>query len=196
MNVEQGAAGTHGYREIAKRMMPLARHEDVVVSEVETDVLVYDRRRHRAHALNRSAALVWRHCDGQTSVGELTNVLKRELEPSADEAVVWLALSQLGKADLLQDGASPAGAPVSFSRSRRELLRRAGVGLVAGALVLPSVQSIVAPTALAAGSCGGLGEDCSGNKHDFCCPGFKCKPTSSKKARCTPHDSSGRHGSR
>jgi len=177
LNVDQRVAGAHDQGDNPTQALPLARQDDVVVSKVEDDLLVYDRRRHRAHALNRSAALVWQHCDGQRTVGDLASLLRRELEPSADESVVWLALTQLGRAHLLHSPVTAPGAVASYSR--RELLRRAGVSLVAGAFLLPVVESIVAPTAAAAATpCIAKGDPCGtdkdNKKYARCCHGLKC----------------------
>jgi len=54
---------------------PLARQDRLVVQELSEEVLVYDLDRHRAHCLNRTAALIWRHCDGSTSVAEMARRL-------------------------------------------------------------------------------------------------------------------------
>ena len=45
--------------------------EERLVHHVERlagETLVYDLRRHRAHCLNPAATLVWRCCDGRTTV--------------------------------------------------------------------------------------------------------------------------------
>ncbi len=132
-------------------MKPYARKEGLVVKELPDELLVYDLERHRAHCLNPTAALVWKHSDGQTSVEEIATLLHAELEAPADERLVWLALERLDKSHLLQERLSP---PPELARcSRRQLVRK--LGLVGGLTVLlPLVTSIVAPTpAEAAASC-------------------------------------------
>jgi hypothetical protein len=131
-------------------MKPRARSDELIVSEVEDEVLVYDLKRDRAHCLNRTSAFVWRHCDGEATVAELTALLRRELEAPVDERAVWLALDQLGRANLLRERlASPAHAT---DISRRAFVRKAGVSLVGGAILLPAVTSIRAPVAAQAGT--------------------------------------------
>jgi hypothetical protein len=154
----------------------------MVISEVETDLLIYDRRRHRAHCLNQTAAFVWRHCDGQTTVEQLSALLRDELEAAADDQTVWLALTQLDKARLLQ---SPVSAPDEVAAfSRRELLRRAGLA-AAGVALVPVVSSIVAPTAYAVVSCIGEGSACEkGSGATPCCPPFKCRRKKGKQRIC------------
>jgi hypothetical protein len=127
-------------------------------------VLVYDLERHKAHCLNRTAALVWKYCDGQTAVTEMGHLLEREVHAPVPEAVVWLALQQLGKARLL---AEQIHAPQGGDKvSRREVMRRLGWG---AAVALPLVTSIVAPTAVEAASCLSTGSPCTTSAQ--CCSG-------------------------
>jgi len=49
---------------MAGEPLPQARSEDLVIQDIGDEVLVYDLTRHKAHCLNRTAALVWRKCDG------------------------------------------------------------------------------------------------------------------------------------
>ena len=127
-------------------MMPQARQTKLIVQEVGDELVVYDQERHRAHRLNRAAAMVWHHCDGRTSVPDLSARLEGELRLTDNddtEAVLWLALGQLEKARLLE--APLEGVTDEARRSRREVVQR--LGLVAGlTLLLPTVASIVAPT--------------------------------------------------
>lgn len=128
-------------------MKPLRRKQGLVVKELAEEVLVYDLERHRAHCLNSTAALVFKQCDGDTTVRNIAGVLRNELQAPADEKWVYLALHRLEKAHLLENHEG-----VSWPRySRRDLIRRAGL---AGAALLPLVSSLVAPTpAEAAATC-------------------------------------------
>jgi hypothetical protein len=119
---------------------PEARKEGLIVHPLSEEVLVYDLDRHKAHSLNKTAALVWNRCDGKTSVADLAQCLGDKLKAPVDEDVVWLALNQLRKARLLQEQTSTAQKP---GLSRRELIKRIGVG---GAMALPLITSIIAPT--------------------------------------------------
>ena len=110
-------------------MLPRAREDRLVVQELPDEVLVYDLNRHKAHCLNRTAALVWGHCDGQTTVADMATLLRKELKHPVDEAVVWLALDRLGRAHLLRERVRP---PAGARRlSRREVMRKLAL---AGAL--------------------------------------------------------------
>lgn len=132
-------------------MRPTARQEDILTSELEDELIVYDMQNHKAHNLNRAAAAVWRLCDGRRTVADIAAALRRRSNlPAADEDFVWLALRRLGRARLLLD--APARTPRPASASRRRLLRRLGAA-GAGALVLPLVTSVVVPTPVMALSC-------------------------------------------
>jgi hypothetical protein len=147
-------------------MLARRREEGLVVREVDGETLVYDRRSHKAHCLNRAAALVWSHCDGATSVADLAQLLHQQLQMPADEAVVRLALDRLARAHLL---AEPVEGIATERFSRRDLARKLGIATV----MVPLIMSIQAPTAAAAGSgpCAG-GPPCSGKT---CAFGLKCK---------------------
>ena len=125
---------------------PEARKEGLIVHPLSEEVLVYDSDRHKAHCLNKTAALVWNRCDGKTSVAELAQGLGDEIKAPVDQDVIWLALDQLAKARLLHEDTPAARKP---GLSRRELMKRIGVG---GAMALPLITSIIAPTVAQAGT--------------------------------------------
>jgi hypothetical protein len=130
--------------------MPRARQDELVVEELPDETLVYDLKRHKARCLNRTAAMVWRRCDGRSSVAEVAALLEEQLATPTDEAVVWMALDRLGRAQLLSE---PVTLPADRAQySRREVLRT--MRRVAGiSLLLPVIESIVAPRAAAQASC-------------------------------------------
>lgn len=134
---------------------PLARNEGLLSEELDDELLVYDRERHTACRLNRTAALVWRHADGERSVAELVEVLRGEIE-LADEDLVLVTLDRLQEHGLIESGFS-ARDPGEARMSRRRFIRRVGV-VGAAALALPVVQSVVAPSAAAAQSLCSCGE--------------------------------------
>lgn len=158
----------------------LARHHELVVQELPDELMVYDLKRHKAHCLNKTAALVWHHCDGQTNVAQLTELLKQEVGSAVDEDVVWYALEKLSKADLLE---GKMNLPVKDGLTRRRMMRRLGT-----MIVLPAVVSLVAPTALAqssvvtlakkipCGQCNNQGNP-AGCTNDTCCTGNCGGPT-------------------
>jgi coenzyme PQQ synthesis protein D (PqqD) len=144
-----------------------ARTEGLIVRELETEVLVYDLECHKAHCLNKTAAAVWRHCDGETPAAEIGFRLAKEFGEPVAEDVVWLALDQLSGLKLLT---APVVRPDGLSRT--QLVRRAG--LVAAAVALPTAVSLLAPTAAEAVTCGHTGGACTGSGQGTCCNGCVC----------------------
>lgn len=131
-----------------------ARREGLVTRELENETLVYDLTRNRAHCLNETAALVWKNCDGHTTLPQMTEFLGKELDVSVDERLVLFALDKLGKAHLLEERITLP--PEGGRMSRREAVRRLGMGAALAAL--PVVMSIVAPTAVSAATCTAVGQ--------------------------------------
>jgi hypothetical protein len=144
--------------------LPQARNDSLLVHDLANETLVYDLKRHRAHSLNRSAALVWRHCDGRTTTAEMAALLERELNLPADEELVLFALKRLQRARLLGEPAVPF--TDTANPSRRALVRRLGL---AGSLVVlvPLIESLSAPPASAQGSCLPAGSSCTADSQ--CC---------------------------
>lgn len=126
---------------------PLARQEKLVIQEMPDEVLVYDLKQNKAHCLNKAAAFVWNQCDGQTSVAELAHLMVEEFKTPFDETLVWRAIDQLNKADLLEVKVERPKEVVL--QSRRRMLGRLGS---AALLSVPVVMSITLPVAAAAAS--------------------------------------------
>ncbi|HWE61697.1 MAG TPA: PqqD family protein [Chloroflexota bacterium] len=145
----------HSPPEDLQELCPRARVDEVLVTVLDEEVLVYDLTRHKAHALNPPAGLVWQRCDGQTTVRELAALRVTPDRPPLGQAVVWLALRQLAEAHLLDAVTPLPGHAPKYTRL--QLLR---AGLVSSAVGLPVVATILAPTPAHAQSCGGLGEPC------------------------------------
>ncbi len=127
-------------------MLPLARRDKLIVRDLPDETLVYETARHQAHCLNPVAGLVWRNCDGNTSVPELAAIVEQKFQAPASEEVVRLALDQLGKAGLLERGFTlPSDEQMT---SRRNMLAKLGLALS----LAPAVMSVTAPAAQAAAS--------------------------------------------
>jgi hypothetical protein len=128
---------------------PHAHTDQLLVEELADELLVYDQRDDTAHRLNRTAAVVWRNCDGTRDVAELAAVLADELGEVADEDLVTITLDDLADRGLVSG--APIRAAEARRNSRRKFIRRVGT-VGAAALVLPVVRSIVAPEPAAAQS--------------------------------------------
>jgi len=148
-------------------MLPRACRDHLIVQELAGETLVYDLDHHKAHCLNQAAALVWRHCDGKTTVAGIASILCRQHGLAADEKLVWQALHELGRARLVQAN-KPAAGRVAISR--RQMARRLALAVIAA----PLVTTILAPSTAMAASCGGKNAPC-GPGLPPCCPAFTCK---------------------
>lgn len=133
------------------------------------ETIIYDERRSHAHRLNRTAGLVWSHCNGERTVGDLVEVLQKSTDALVTEDMIWLALNRLEKERLL-DGALVR--PEETVRiTRRDVLRKAA--LVGGmSLLIPVVQSMVAPTPAMAMSIGCAKRGQTHSPTRPCCPGL------------------------
>jgi hypothetical protein len=163
---------------------PQARREGLVIEESEDELLVYDLERHKAHCLERTAALIWQQCDGQSTLPTIIKRLQEQHRLVIDEDVIWITLRRLDRARLLQERVkAPAG--LAQRASRRDMMRK--VAVIGGLAVF----SILAPTAAEAASrnvsCvhvfkNGLPEN------GQCCNGHKgiCHITSDHNGVCGP----------
>jgi hypothetical protein len=153
---------------------PKARDQDLIVAEVDDELVVYDKSRDRAHHLNPVASLVWTHCDGRTSIPELTALIQARFGASLDESATWLALRQLDRARLLT---GPLAVPDRYrGLTRRDALKgvaSAGAVAVGAAAAVSLVTSLNAPKAYAAASCAMATQSCAILP---CCAGLTCLP--------------------
>jgi hypothetical protein len=126
-------------------MQPTARKEHLLIQEVGNELVIYDQERHHAHRLNPTAALVWRHSDGQRTIADLAQLLEASTEAHKGEAAVWAALDSLEQVHLMEE------ATESAKLTRREMVRK--MSLAGGVVVaLPLITSITAPTPAMAAS--------------------------------------------
>ena len=119
-------------------MLPKARTEKLLVTDLDNEVVVYDVVAQRAHNLNPTAAFVWRHANGETTVRDMAGALAQELDLPEDENLVWLALGRLGDAGLLTEPV-----PSRKGVTRRQVMKKLAA---AGVAMVPLVSSIAAPT--------------------------------------------------
>jgi coenzyme PQQ synthesis protein D (PqqD)/uncharacterized protein UPF0506 len=142
---------------------PRARRDGIVLRELPDELLLYDTETHEAHCLNETAAFVWKQCDGSASVSEIGDRLRATFDAEMDDDVVWVALEDLWKRQLLEGESAPAR---EGTLSRSKVLKRAAV---VAAVSVPVVTSIVAPKAAQAATCLPAGSQCSTGTQ--CCSG-------------------------
>jgi hypothetical protein len=119
-------------------MLPETRPaEELVISPVGKEMVIYDRQRQKAHSLNPTAAFVFEHLARQNSPAELTTLLAAEYNLTEAQAsdLMWLSLDRLEKAHLLQGKVTRPN-----HLTRRQMLKLVGTT----AVLLPVVATIVA----------------------------------------------------
>ena len=97
---------------------------------------VFDHQQQQTYALNTTSVLVWQHCDGQTTPEQLMELLRQKCNVSRAQAeqLTWLALDELGKANLLEpEVARPRPLPAELTR--RQMLTTFATAGVALAVV-------------------------------------------------------------
>jgi len=146
--------------------LPIARKEGLVIQEMPDEVLVYDLNTNKAHCLNETAAMVWKSCDGKNTVSDISQTMAQKLNASVPEDLVWLAIDQLSKDNLLE---REIQTKIS-GMSRREVIKKVGF---ASMVALPVIGLLSFPkTALGAtcrASACGVQADCAPSQ--ICCRG-------------------------
>ena len=146
--------------------MPQARRSGLIIQEVDSEVLIYDQETDKAHCLNETAAKVWNYCDGETTLADACTALSRQLETPVDEKLVWYAVDQFAKDNLLEKEMK-VPAFIIPGMNRRQMVRTLGLAAV---VAVPLVTSIVAPTPAQAATCTPLGGGCLSGA--TCCSGL------------------------
>ncbi len=150
--------------------MPRARKSGLIVKEVDGEILIYDRERNKAHCLNPTAAKIWKHCDGETTLSDACEALARDLNTPVETSLVEYAVEQFSADHLLEaDSAMPAFMIPGLNR--RQMVRTLGLGAL---IAVPLVTSILAPTPAQAATCTPSGGACTTSA--TCCSGL-CNTT-------------------
>lgn len=114
------------------------RRIDGLLSErIGNELLVFNPATNEGHALNDTAAGVFKLCDGQTERAAMVAALADEFGLPADPAVLDLALSELRDAGLI------TGEDVATGINRRTVIRRLGLSVMAAA-ALPIIETMLA----------------------------------------------------
>jgi hypothetical protein len=148
-------------------LMPHARQVGLIVRELEDETLIFDIDANKAHCLNQTAAMVWKHCDGVSPVSQVCESLSREFKTRIEEKVVWYALQQLHKGNLLEQKIEMPAPFMIAGMSRRQMVRTLGLAAI---VAVPLVTSIVAPTPAQAATCKASGASCGTSAQ--CCSGL------------------------
>jgi hypothetical protein len=137
-------------KEIYAMKLPAARNHNIVISELEKELLVYDLTAAKAYCLNETSAVVFNACGRNQTFDDL----KRQYEFSDD--LIHLALNELKKQDLIE---SDYVLPFA-GMNRRELIRKVGLSTM---IALPVITGLIAPRAAGAQSLANLalGQTCT-----------------------------------
>jgi hypothetical protein len=130
---------------------PVARDEGLLVERLDDETVIYDTDTHEAHCLTPLAAVIFEHCDGRTTIDELSRLAGERVGEPVDKPLVIEALEQLQERGLL-------AVPPRDGFSRRDMIRKTAVAAGGVAFGAPLITSIVAPGSVAAASatCGEL----------------------------------------
>jgi hypothetical protein len=169
-------------------MIPVARTANILITEVDNEVMIYDRERDDCHCLNPIATKVYYYADGRNTVDDIATFLEQELELSEDldiRGLVWLALEELEKCDLIKEYLREP-LPNVLKMSRRKVLGKTTklAGAAAIGVLFPMIQSVIAPKPVMAASqnCNTVICACAGKGSVSvqCCP-----PTKGGSCNCT-----------
>ena len=87
--------------------LPKTRKQNLITRDLGDELLIYDELRHRAYCLNRTAAAVWKQCNGKRSIRQISVLLGNELTGDRsmpiDERLIWHAIKQFKRDQLLEE---------------------------------------------------------------------------------------------
>lgn len=134
------------------------------MQELSGEVLIYDLKINKAYCLNETSMLVYQLCNGNNSIAEISRKLTKKLKLSVPEGLVWLAVNELNKENLLENNGQISSNLNKLPR--REAIRKIGL---ASMIALPLISSLIAPTAAEAQSltCTTLNRFCTASSQ--CC---------------------------
>lgn len=147
---------------------PIARMKDLISTELSSgEIVIFDKERNKAHSLNPAAAAIWKACDGQRSVADLTALVAVATGASSDEAVVWMSVKELQRLHLVEE--LPASVFPLEVLTRRQAMARVGSTAATAAALVPIIATVLAPKPAAASSCQQPGSPCTVGSQ--CCSG-------------------------
>lgn len=127
---------------------PKARTKNLIISELDDEMLVYDLKADKCHCLNKTAYLVWQNCNGKNHLQDIAAQFGVNLQQEFSEKLTVLTLAKLEEANLLE--ANAGFQRIVAGISRREMMRSLALSVT---VALPIVASVIAPTSVSAQSC-------------------------------------------
>ncbi len=141
---------------------PISRKDNLVVQKIDNEIMIYDLIDNKAFCLNETSAMVWQLCDGEKSPLEMSKILSDKIGSKANEDLVWFAVDQLKKENLIENG-NEQTSPFS-GMNRRDIIKKVGLTTM---IALPFVASLAAPQSVMAASCGPIQ---NGQPNSGACP--------------------------
>ncbi len=173
--------------------IPKARKSGLIVQDLNEETLIYDLETNRAFCLNQTSMIVWQNCDGVKTPSDISKILTVKLKNPVGEDLVWLALDQLKKENLIENTDE---LETKFEGiSRREAVRKIGLSSL---VALPVIAALVAPTAAqtAVSACN-TGTSCTcGNGGGTSCSSPACNAIPNCLCRNLGANNSGGQGQR
>ncbi len=129
-------------------MKNLCKKTTVSTEAIGEGLAVFDPAQNKSYLLNATSALVWQHCNGNTSPQELAALLVRKFNVTEAQAqqLTQMALDELANFNLFETEAQrPLVVPQAGLTRRQMLARLAAVGI--SAALLPVVSPVVAKAA-------------------------------------------------
>jgi len=80
------------------------RRLDLACEELDGEVVIYDQSQNKIHALNTTAAWIWRQCDAEHSLMDIINTMVKvfEVNPQQAEQDVRRTIAELSQLSLLE----------------------------------------------------------------------------------------------
>ena len=115
-------------------MFPKALRDRFYSEDLACETVVFDSVTRQTRSLNATAAFVWRHSDGGTSLEELGRLVSRAFDTDEGLEIAKMAVTELNSAGMLELGAGAS--QFGSSLNRRQLLAKAA----AVSLLIPMVS--------------------------------------------------------
>lgn len=126
---------------------PISLKNNILVMESNKELLLYDLERNKAYCLNEMSWMVWNLCNGENTVEDIRRQISIQLKTQVSEEVIWLALHDLKKEELLSNYRE---ININFNGlNRREVIKKIGFTTMTA---LPLILAVIAPTAVSAQS--------------------------------------------
>ncbi len=130
-----------------KSYVPKIRQDNIMVTRVGDEIVVYDEKTSEASCLDAMTTVVWEACDGSNDLAQILELLQDAGFSDSNTASIWHAIDFLDQAKLLEDQPLPGEKERS---KRRELFRMLSLGAIGGS---PLISTVFVPPAIAMMSC-------------------------------------------